>query len=74
VPAGSPERPALLHHAALAIGAALLLFCLASFFRYEIVPATPMGGVSRLDRWTGAVVLCSVPYATGRNTLDCAPK
>jgi len=53
---------------------ALLLFCLASFFRYEIVPATPMGGVSRLDRWTGAVVLCSVPYATGRNTLDCAPK
>lgn len=74
VPHGLPERLPLLSQTVIAVGAALLLFCLASIFRYEIVPATPILGAMRLDRWTGTVVFCPVPYGTGHNTLDCTAK
>jgi hypothetical protein len=65
VPAGPPERAPLLPQAAIAVGAALLLFCLAYLFRYEIAPATPLTGVSRLDRWTGHVQYCPILAGTG---------
>lgn len=74
MPNGPPDRQPLLQQAAIAIGAAILLFCLASVFRWEIVPSTPVVGVMRLDRWTGAVVFCAAPLGSGHNTLDCTTR
>ena len=65
MPAGPPERASLLQHTAIAVGAALLLFCLASMFRYEIAPATPLTGINRLDRWTGHVQYCPIIAGAG---------
>ncbi|TDN49158.1 hypothetical protein C7389_1129 [Azoarcus indigens] len=50
---GGMKKPALL----IAIGVAIALLALASFFRYEIV--TPSGNRApyKLDRWTGETTL-----------------
>lgn len=58
MPNEPPERGPLARQMAIAVGAVVLLFCLASMFRYEIVPATPLTGVNRLDRWTGYTRYC----------------
>jgi hypothetical protein len=55
---------------AIVVGAALIAAAILVAFRWEI--ASP--GVMRLDRWTGAVVLCDVSPNQRPAKADCEPK
>lgn len=66
-----PSRPLLAVLGTVLAGAAIIALSIAFTFRWTIVPATPLTGAVRLDRWTGTVVFCPIPLGTSVRQLDC---
>jgi hypothetical protein len=59
--------------AAIVVGAVIVAAAIALTSHWSVQPVSGRVGGLLLNRWTGEVVLCTIPATTTPSYLDCRP-